>query len=41
MHPGDALGHGVDIDEELAKKSPYTPAYLPVARLADSTLWNS
>jgi mannonate dehydratase len=40
MHPGDAPGHGVDIDERLAAKYPYERAYLPVARLADGTLWN-
>ncbi|MGQ9368533.1 D-mannonate dehydratase ManD [Azospirillum sp. ST 5-10] len=40
MHPGEVPGHGVDIDEELAARYPYSPAYLPVARLADGTLWN-
>ena len=40
MHPGEAPGHGVDIDEKLAAKYPYERAYLPVARLADGTLWN-
>jgi mannonate dehydratase len=40
MHPGDAPGHGVDVDERLAAKFPYERAYLPVARLADGTLWN-
>ncbi|MFT4047338.1 MAG: D-galactonate dehydratase family protein [Solimonas sp.] len=38
--PGDAIGHGVDIDEKLAAKYPYKPAYLPVARLEDGTMWN-
>ncbi|WP_100636208.1 D-mannonate dehydratase ManD [Marinomonas sp. ef1] len=38
--PGDVPGHGVDIDEELAAKYPYKPAYLPVNRLEDGTLWN-
>ena len=37
---GDTPGHGVDIDEDLAAKYPYKPAYLPVARLADGTMWN-
>ncbi|AEF53097.1 D-mannonate dehydratase ManD [Marinomonas posidonica] len=37
---GEAPGHGVDIDEKLAKKYPYKPAYLPVNRLEDGTLWN-
>ena len=40
LHPGDAVGHGVDIDETLAAKYPYRPAYLPVARLEDGTMWN-
>ena len=40
MHPGDAPGLGVEIDERLASKYPYEPAYLPVARLEDGTLWN-
>jgi mannonate dehydratase len=40
MHPGDAPGLGVDIDEKLAARYPYEPAYLPVARLEDGTLWN-
>lgn len=40
MHPGDAPGHGVDIDEELAARYPYKPAYLPVNRLSDGTLWH-
>ena len=40
LHPGDAPGHGVEIDEALAAKYPYEPAYLPVARLEDGTLWN-
>ena len=31
---------GVEIDEALAAKYPYEPAYLPVARLEDGTLWN-
>jgi mannonate dehydratase len=38
MHPGDAPGLGVDIDEKLADKYPYDPAYLPVNRLADGTV---
>ncbi|MGI9229185.1 MAG: D-mannonate dehydratase ManD [Gammaproteobacteria bacterium] len=40
LHPGDAPGHGVDIDEELAAKFPYQRAYLPVNRLQDGTMWN-
>ncbi len=37
---GEQPGHGVDIDEQLAAKFPYRRAYLPVARLADGTMWN-
>jgi mannonate dehydratase len=40
LHPGDAPGHGVDIDEALAAKYPYERAYLPVNRLEDGTLWH-
>jgi mannonate dehydratase len=40
MHPGEAPGHGVDIDEAAAARFPYDPAYLPVARLEDGTLTN-
>jgi mannonate dehydratase len=40
LHPGHAVGHGVDIDEELARKFPYQRAYLPVNRLEDGTLWH-
>jgi mannonate dehydratase len=40
LYPGDAPGHGVDIDEALAAKYPYQRAYLPVARLEDGTMWN-
>ena len=38
MHPGDAPGLGVDIDERLAGTFPYEPAYLPVARTLDGTV---
>ena len=38
LHPGEAPGLGVDIDEELAAKYPYNRAYLPVARLEDGTM---
>ncbi len=38
MHPGDAPGLGVDIDEALAGRHPYQRAYLPVARKLDGTL---
>ena len=38
MHPGEAPGLGVDIDEPLAATFPYEPAYLPVARALDGTV---
>jgi mannonate dehydratase len=38
MHPGEAPGLGVDIDETLAATFPYKPAYLPTARLLDGTV---
>jgi mannonate dehydratase len=40
MQPGDAPGHGVDIDEKLAARYPYRPAALPVNRLEDGSMWN-
>lgn len=40
MQVGETPGHGVDIDEALAKRYPYKPACLPVARLEDGTMWN-
>ncbi|KQT31356.1 bifunctional D-altronate/D-mannonate dehydratase [Sphingomonas sp. Leaf412] len=40
MHPGDAPGLGVDIDEELAAGHEYSRAFLPVNRLEDGTLWS-
>ena len=40
LYPGEAPGHGVDIDEELATKYPYQRAYLPVNRLEDGTMFN-
>ena len=40
LHPGEAPGIGVDIDETLAAKYPYRPAQLPVNRLEDGTLFN-
>jgi len=40
MHPGEAPGLGVDIDEALAARHPYRRAYLPVNRLEDGTLYN-
>jgi mannonate dehydratase len=39
LYCGESPGHGVDIDEKLAARYPYQPAYLPVNRLRhDGTL---
>ena len=38
LHPGNAPGLGVDIDENLAAKYPYHRAYLPVNRKLDGTM---
>ena len=38
MHPGDAPGLGVELDEALAAQFPYARAYLPIARTPDGTL---
>jgi mannonate dehydratase len=38
LHPGDAPGLGVELDEQAAAGFPYQPAYLPVSRLHDGTL---
>lgn len=38
MHPGDAPGLGVDIDEAMAAKFPYQRAYLPINRKRDGTM---
>ncbi|KRB48843.1 D-mannonate dehydratase ManD [Phenylobacterium sp. Root700] len=40
LHPGEAPGHGVDIDEDLAARYPYRPASLPVNRLEDGSMYN-
>ena len=40
LHPGEAPGLGVDIDEALAAKHEYKRAYLPVNRLEDGTMHN-
>ncbi len=41
LHPGEAHGHGVEIDEKAAARYPYQRAYLPVNRLQhDGTLWD-
>jgi len=38
MHPSDAPGLGVDIDESLAAQYPYKRAYLPINRQLDGTM---
>jgi mannonate dehydratase len=38
MHPGDAPGLGVSMDEDLAASYPYLPAPLPIARRLDGTM---
>ena len=38
LHPGEAPGLGVDIDETLAAGFPYRRASLPVARLEDGSM---
>jgi mannonate dehydratase len=38
LHPGDAPGLGVTLDEAAAARHPYAAAYLPVSRLADGTV---
>jgi mannonate dehydratase len=38
MHPGEASGLGVDIDEDLAASYPYERAYLPMNRREDGTM---
>jgi len=40
MHPGEAPGLGVDIDEALAARYPYQRAYLPINRKMDGTMHN-
>jgi len=38
LHPGEAPGLGVELDEAAAARFEYTPAYLPVNRLTDGTV---
>ena len=38
LHPGEAPGIGVELDEELAAAHPYEPGYLPVNRLQDGSV---
>lgn len=40
LYPGDAPGLGVDIDEKIAARYPYEPAYLPINRKLDGTLFS-
>jgi mannonate dehydratase len=38
LHPGEAPGLGVEIDEAAAARFPYRRAFLPVARLEDGSM---
>ncbi len=38
LHPGDAPGRGVSLDEARAARHPYVAAYLPVNRLTDGSM---
>ena len=38
MHPGEAPGLGIDINESLAAQYPYQRAYLPINRKLDGTM---
>jgi mannonate dehydratase len=38
LHPGDAPGLGVSLDDAAAGRHPYAAAYLPVNRLVDGTV---
>jgi mannonate dehydratase len=40
LYCGEKPGHGVDIDEKLAAKFPYSPKQLPIARLEDGSMWD-
>ncbi len=40
LHGGESAGHGVQLDEKLAARFPYSPKQLPVARLPDGTMWD-
>ncbi|MEU9591838.1 D-mannonate dehydratase ManD [Streptomyces sp. NPDC048193] len=38
LHPSEAPGLGVELDEEAAARFPYDPKYLPVGRRADGSV---
>jgi mannonate dehydratase len=40
MHPGEAPGLGVELDEPLAARYRYQRAYLPINRKVDGTMYN-
>jgi mannonate dehydratase len=40
LYCGEKPGHGVEIDEQLAAKFPYSPKQLPIARLEDGSMWD-
>jgi mannonate dehydratase len=37
---GESPGHGVEFDEKLAARFPYSPKQLPIARLEDGSMWD-
>jgi len=40
LHCGERPGHGVELDEKLAARFPYSPKQLPIARLEDGSMWD-
>ena len=40
FYTGDTPGHGVTLNEDIAKKYPYSPKQLPIARLEDGAMWD-
>jgi mannonate dehydratase len=40
LHCGERPGHGVELDETLAARFPYSPKQLPIARLEDGSMWD-
>ncbi|MGH8288840.1 MAG: D-mannonate dehydratase ManD [Steroidobacteraceae bacterium] len=40
LHCGESPGHGVGLEEKLAKRFPYSPKQLPIARLEDGSMWD-
>lgn len=40
LHPGETPGLGVELDRDAAAAHDYVPAYLPVNRLRDGSVYN-